>query len=66
MNNFLILHSTGLVYNILHNIPIFESNSIFGMLVVSSHLLVFVNGNKDIFLSDYHIWKCLNLNSHIS
>ena len=59
-----------------HNIPIFEPKSIkfgkhvpakyaFDCMSSDSCYFGFVNENKDIFLSDDHIWKCQNLNSHI-
>ena len=70
MNNFLILHSTGLLYRFMHNMPIFELNSINlanmclnSISMTTCHHICyfgFVNENKDMCLSDDHIWNCQN------
>ena len=70
MNNFLILHPTGLLYRFMHSIAISEPNSIkFGKHVpekyvyecMSSHLLLWICRRKyRHFLSDDHIWKFHN------
>ena len=77
MNSFLILHPTGLLYRFMHGLFIFFTQiklnlahmCLNGMDVTVYHhicYLRFVNQNKGIFLSDDHIWKCQNLNSHTS
>ena len=60
----------------MHNMSIFQLNSMkFGKHVPKSISMTvchqicyfeFVTENKDIFLLDDHIWKCQNLNGHIS
>ena len=76
MNNFLILNFTGLLHRFMYNRPIFGPKSMkfgkhvpYSMSMTVYHLICYFkygNGNNGIFLSDDHIWKCQNSNSHIS
>ena len=58
MSNFLIFHPTGLLYIFMHNIPIFEPQSMklgnmcLNILCYHNCYFGFVNENRDIFILD--------------